>query len=310
MRLTGLHPTLLALAIALSLAGRTGAQPASDPPPPRDTGKPLGSGTTAPTVTLTEPSGGWTVDRMVTVAGTVSDTTVNPITVSINGARYLLKTTGGAFQRKFPVTAGKNAIVVEGSNRGGTGRSVRTLFAQVPPVPVFLVLTSDTDGVYTDLHVYEPPSDAPDPADAGREKAEHVFWAHTSSASGGSFYLNEQGGDFDSPGYGPYLYTHTSPPLGIYRIDTNYWPSGDKAHTVATLDVVLFGGTASEIHRRVKVPLVAPGETRTLAYLRIEAGGLGHVYVPSLDRRPADEKVWPAWVLDRPAVRMGGPEEP
>jgi len=275
--------------------------------PTRQTGKVLGQGQTAPTIALTAPAGGWTVDRMVLVAGTVSDPTINPITVSINGDRYLLKTVNGAFQRKFPVSAGKTSVIVQGSNHGGTGKAERTLYAQVPAVPVFLVLTSDTDGVYTDLHVYEPRPDAPDPATAGRDASTHVFWARTESPSGGHFYLNEQGGDFDSPGYGPYLYTHASPPLGFYRVDVNYWPSGDKAHTVATLNVVLFGGTANEIRRRVRFPLVQPGETQTLAWIRIERGQQAHVYLPTVEAKPTDARVWPSWVTE--FVRPRGQED-
>ncbi len=284
-------------AALLGLVGAVLFLPLADAPS-RQTGKVLGSGTTAPTITLTAPTGGWTVDRMVLVAGTISDPTINPVTVSINGDRYLLKTVNGAFQRRFPATSGKNAILVQGTNAGGTGRAERTVYAQVPPVPVFLVLTSDTDGVYTDLHVYEPLPDAPDPATAGKDATQHVFWARTSSPSGGTFYLNEQGGDFDSPGYGPYLYTHASPPLGFTRVDVNYWPSGDKAHTVATLNVVLFGGTPNEIRRHVKFPLVKPGETQTLAWIRVEKGGRAAIWLPTVERKPADAKTWPAWVTD------------
>ncbi len=298
---SGLLPALLHLLLAAPQAVAADA-------PERQVGKILGRDTTTPTITLTAPTGGWTVDRMVLVAGQVSDPTINPITVSINGQRYLMKTVNGAFQRKFPVTAGKNSIVVSGANKGGLGRAERTIHAEVSPVAVFLVLTSDTDGVYTDLHVYEPLSDAPDPATAGRDATEHVFWARTASPSGGSFYLNEQGGDFDSPGYGPYLYTHTAPPLGFYRIDVNYWPSGDKAHTVATLDLVLFGGTANEIRKKVKLPLVAPGETQTLAWLRVEKGQRASVYLPTLDEKPKGTAIWPTWVTDRPVRTMEGGE--
>ncbi len=285
---------ILAPLLSLVLA----ALPAAAAPGQRASGKVLGKGEAAPVITLTAPMGGWTVDRMVLVEGRVSDDTIDPVTVSINGDRYLLKTVHGAFQRKFPVTSGKNAIVVQGANVGGTGRAERTIYAQVPPVPIFLVLTSDTDGVYTDLHVYEPPPDAADIESAGRNTSTHVFWARTSSPSGGRFYLNEQGGDFDSPGFGPYLYTHTSPPLGFYRVDVNYWPSGDKAHTVATLNVVLFGGTPNEIRRRVRLPLVKPGETQTLAWIRVDRGGQAHVYLPTLEKKPVDARVWPAWVTD------------
>lgn len=281
----------------IGLIGTVLSLPLSDAPEPRQTGKILGTGTTAPTIALTAPTGGWTVDRMILVAGTVSDPTVNPVTVSINGDRYLLKTVNGAFQRKFPASSGKNAIVVQGANKGGAARAERTVYAQVPPVAIFLVLTSDTDGVYTDLHVYEPLADAPDPATAGRDGTAHVFWARTNSPSGGAFYLNEQGGDFDSPGYGPYLYTHTAPPLGFFRVDVNYWPSGDKAHTVATLNLVLFGGTPNEIRRRVKLPLVRPGETQTLAWVKVEKGRRASMWLPTLEKKP-DPRAWPAWVTD------------
>src|SRR5512141_1498276 len=101
--------------VGFVLAAQAAATPAT-----RQSGKVLGTGETAPVITLSAPAGGWTVDRMVLVEGRVSDATVDPVTVSINGDRYLLKTVNGAFQRKFPVTSGKNAIVVQGVNRGGT----------------------------------------------------------------------------------------------------------------------------------------------------------------------------------------------
>src|SRR4030095_2322985 len=113
-------------------------------------------------------------------------------------------------------TSGKNAITVEGTNQSGRTQVERTVYAQVPPAAILLVLTSDTDGIYTDLHVYEPKPNLKDPVTESQSATAHVFWADTSSPSGGKFYLNEQGGDYDQPGYGPYLYTHTSPPIGIY----------------------------------------------------------------------------------------------
>jgi uncharacterized protein YfaP (DUF2135 family) len=262
--------------------------------PARQSGKILGAGTEKPKITLKSPTGGWTVDRMVLVEGTISDPTITPITININGDRYLLKNHNGEFKRKFPLSSGKNTIVVSGENAGGTGKAERVLFAKVPALPMNLVLTSDTDGVYTDLHVYEPTeANFTEP-----KKFEHVYWARTESPSGGRFYLNEQGGSFDEPGYGPYLYTHSSPPKGIYRIDANYWPSGDKAHTVATLNLTLFGGTNNEQKKLVKAPLVTPGETVTLAWIRYEGSGRASVYAPLVDSKPKDGSVWPKWVLD------------
>ena len=140
---------MLAAIAALVLS----AQPAA---PAREAGVPIGQGTKRPEVRLTSPAGGWTVGRMIAVEGTVSDATVDPITISINGDRYLLRTQGGRFSRKFPAAAGKNVVVATATNVGGTGEAQVTCYAQVPPVPFKVVLTSDTDGVYTDLHIYEP----------------------------------------------------------------------------------------------------------------------------------------------------------
>ena len=69
---------------------------------------PIGTGTKKATITLDAPAGGWTADRMLLVKGSVSDTSIDPIGISINGDRYLLRTISGAFARKFPAAAGRN----------------------------------------------------------------------------------------------------------------------------------------------------------------------------------------------------------
>jgi len=251
---------------------------------PRESGVPVGRGTVLPVVTLTSPPGGWSVGRMMLVEGAVSDATVDPITLSINGDRYLLRTFSGRFSRKLPAAAGRNVVTAIATNRGGTASALVTCFAQIPPVPLKAVLTSDTDGVYTDLHIYEPTASSLGPD--GRillKKMAHVFWSNTESPSGGTFFLNDQGGNFDQPGYGPYLYIHRAPPRGVFLVATNYWPSGDKAHTVGTLDLTLFEGTPSETKRRVRVPLATPGTTRVLAWINVLGEGRADLYVPGQD---------------------------
>ncbi|NPC75375.1 DUF2135 domain-containing protein [Corallococcus exiguus] len=258
----------------------------------RQQGVPIGRGDTVPKVVLSAPSGGWTVDRMLKIEGTVSDPSVDPVVVSINGDRYLMRTQGGRFSRKFPAASGKNVVTVMATNKGGTARAQATSYAQVPSVPLKAILTSDTDGVYTDLHIYEPTdaSSAGDTLDV--TSMAHVYWANTESPSGGTFFLNEQGGDFDQPAYGPYLYIHRAPPTGVYLVATNYWPSGDKAHTVATLNLALFEGTPGEVRRRVRIPLATPGTTRVLAWVNILGDGQAEVYVPSADPKPKGNG-WP-----------------
>ena len=264
----------------------------------RDSGMPIGKGTAPATITLAAPAGGWTVDRMVLVKGSVSDTTIDPVVISINGDRYLLRTNNGAFERKFPAAAGRNVVTVMGTNKAGTVQAQASCFANVPPVPLKVVLTSDTDGVYTDLHIYEPTAasvirDASVAGDAGEvdiKKMAHVYWANTASPSGGTFFLNTQGGSFDQPGYGPYLYIHRAPPQGVFVIATNYWPGGDKAHTLAMLDLTLFEGTANETRRKVRLPLATPGTTKVLAWIRVAKAG-AQIYVPGQDPPPGEG--WP-----------------
>lgn len=263
---------------------------------PRQQGVPIGSGTKLAKVTLTAPAGGWTVDRMMLVEGTVSDASIDPVVVSINGDRYLMRTFSGRFSRKFPAASGKNIVTVLATNQAGTARAQVTTYAQIPPVPLKAILTSDTEGVYTDLHIYEPTdtsvSQSPDGLTLDGSKMAHVYWADTSSPSGGTFFLNEQGGDFDQPAYGPYLYIHRAPPKGVYLVATNYWPSGDKAHTVATLNVALFEGTPGEVRRMVRIPLATPGTTRVLAWINILGNNQAEVYVPSQDPAPKGAS-WP-----------------
>ena len=222
-------------------------------------GKPLaGTGTVQPTISLDKPVGGWTSFPQVEIAGKCSDDTADPIEVSINGTRYLIRGTKGTFSRAFPVAPGQNAISASCRNQAGMAQVSRKLFAKIPPIPLKVVLTSDTDGVYTDLHIYEP-------------DGTHVYWADTVSPSGGIFYLNQQGDDYDQPGFGPYLYVHPAPPVGVFRIDANYWPGGAKRHTLANLDVITQEGTSEEKRVRVRVPLARPDETRTFAYVIFRA---------------------------------------
>ena len=261
--------------------------------PERQAGVPIGKGTHRATVHLTAPEGGWSVDRMLKVEGTVSDFTIDPVTLSINGDRYLVRTLRGQFSRTFPAASGKNVVTVMATNRGGTATEQASVYAQIPTVPMKVILTSDTDGVYTDLHIYEPGDGTTGTAKIDAAKMQHVFWAKTTSPTGGTFFLNAQGGDFDQPGYGPYLYIHRAPPKGVYLVATNYWPSGDKAHTVATLNVVLNEGTPQESRRTVHIPLATPGTTRALAWINLRTDGQSEIYIPSSDSTP-DPLFWPS----------------
>jgi uncharacterized protein YfaT (DUF1175 family)/uncharacterized protein YfaP (DUF2135 family) len=225
----------------------------------------------APKLTLTQPAGGWTSLLQLTVAGSCSDPSADPIVVNINGVRYYIRSNNGSFSRAFPAAKGRNTVIAECANSAGVAQASATVDANISPIPFKVVLTSDTDSVYTDLHIYEP-------------DYTHVYWADTNSPSGGIFFLNSDGENFDKAGYGPYLYVHPAPQTGVFRIDTNYWPGGAVQHTLANLDIILDEGLPSETRRRVQKPLARPGETQTLAYVVIQGNRLpAKIFVPGQD---------------------------
>ena len=262
--------TLLA---GFCIGGFARATPSNSPEVLGHRGKPIGGqGDVAPTVTLTQPVGGWTAGLRIEVAGACSDPTADPVEVNINGTRYFIRSRGGTFSRKFPAAPGVNSVRVECRNKAGSGRASSTVRAEIPPIPLKVVLTSDTDSTYTDLHIYEP-------------DGTHVYWAGTNSPSGGIFFLNDEAASFDEPGFGPYMYIHPSAPPGVFRIDTNYWPGGAVQHTLANLDVILNEGTPDEVRRRIRKPLAHPDETQTLAYIVIRPNRQpAKVFVPGQDR--------------------------
>ncbi len=258
--------------LALGGAAPSGASPSDDPAVVARRGKAMGgTGTELPVITLTKPEGGWTTSLQLEVAGTCSDPTADPVVVNINGVRYFIRTTDGGFSRRFPAARGKNSVIVECTNPAGTARATATVEAMISPLPLKVVLTNDTDSAYTDLHLYEP------------DKT-HVYWAKTDSPSGGIFFLNQQGESFDAAGYGPYVYVHPAPPVGVFRVDVNYWPGGAVQHTLAGLDIITDEGLPTESRKRIRTPLARPGETRTLAYLVIRGNNLPpKIWSPGLD---------------------------
>ena len=230
-----------------------------------------GTGEQLPELTLTKPQGGWTTGMQMEVAGTCSDVSADPIVVNINGVRYYIRSGNGAFSRKFPAAKGKNVIIAECTNKAGTVRASATVEAMINPIPLKVVLTSDTDSAYTDLHIYEPDQT-------------HVYWAETNSPSGGIFFLNSQDGSFDEAGFGPYLYVHPAPPVGVFQVDANYWPGGAIQHTLANLDIITDEGLPTESRKRVNRPLARPGETQTLAFIVIRGNNRPpQIFVPGQD---------------------------
>ncbi|WP_131655601.1 DUF2135 domain-containing protein, partial [Methylocucumis oryzae] len=263
---------IILVAINLSLSFAVSASPSDDADILARRGQAtVTSATEKPALTLSKPAGGWTSSMQVVVAGSCSDTTADPIVININGVRYYARNNNGQFARSFPAAKGKNTIIAECANHLGRSSASVTVDAVIPAIPFKVVLTSDTNSVYTDLHIYEPDNS-------------HVYWADTRSTSGGIFFLNSDGESFDQAGYGPYLYVHPAPPIGVFRIDANYWPGGAVQHTLASLDIILDEGLPTESHKRIQKPLARPGETSTLAYVAFSGNRQpAKIFVPSQD---------------------------
>ncbi|WKJ90494.1 DUF1175 family protein [Methylomonas montana] len=286
----------------LTLSASCLAAPSDDPDILARRGQqhPVSSSPAPPTLTLSKPAGGWTSGLQITVAGTCSDPTADPIVVNINGVRYYVRNANGSFSRAFPAAKGKNTVIAECANSAGVAKASTTVDAVISSIGLKVVLTSDSDGVYTDLHIYEPDNS-------------HVYWADTNSNSGGIFFLNQNGDNFDQAGYGPYLYVHPAPPIGVFRIDTNYWPGGAVQHTLANLDIILDEGLPTESRRRVQKPLARPGETKTLAYVVIQGNRQpAKIYVPGQDAErdmPAEVKEYIKREPKREGEAEDSPEE-
>ena len=161
-----------------------------------------------------------------------------------------------------------------------------------------------------EIFTCKPASLAAEPACAEQILARLATRAYRRPVAAGSselaqllrFYASgrEQGGDFDQPAYGPYLYIHRAPPKGVYLVATNYWPSGDKAHTVATLNLALFEGTPNEVRRMVRVPLATPGTYRYHGAVEPNAMiGECYLVVTAIDEREGEvvAETWHAFAV-------------
>lgn len=231
----------------------------------------IGKGTEKPILTLNAPTGGWTLNQMLKIEGSCSDKTADPIYININGARYYTRNQNGNFSRSFPASKGKNNILIECKNKAGSTFIKRTIEAKIPSVGLKIILTNDTDGAYTDLHIYEPDTT-------------HVYWLNTESESGGKFFLNREGDSFDQPGFGPYIYQNIKPLIGTYRIDANYWPGGAVQHTLGHLTIITNEGLSTQTKRDIYKPLAKPGETATLAYVTFKGNNQQpEIFVPNQD---------------------------
>ncbi|MBN2497542.1 MAG: DUF2135 domain-containing protein [Deltaproteobacteria bacterium] len=183
--------------------------------------------TEAPTVEIDEPVGGWSTERIVEVSGSVSGASVARAIMVVNGYERWLDLKGNRFQATIVVSKGANSIEVVARNDAGEGRDSVSVFSDVPPVDMQVILSWDTDGTDVDMHVTDP---------AGEE----CFYSHRTTEMGGRLDVD------DTDGYGPEVFTLTHAQTGEYLVEVKYFSSHGHPQTRCRLQVVLFEGTGRE----------------------------------------------------------------
>ena len=208
-----------------------------------------------PEVRITHPAGGYTSQRVLQVDGWVRGE-VGGAHLVVNGSERPLQLPAPDEDGTMPfsvtllVAPGYNTILVEATNDHGTGRDVVSFFANVPSLNLSVVLTWDTPGTDVDLHVIDP-------------SGEECDYTHKQTAAGGRLDVD------DTDGYGPEIFTLANALEGTYKIVVKYFSDHGFAQTLATVDVILYEGTAAEKRYRFETMLTRTGSTYEVGEFRV-----------------------------------------
>ena len=202
----------------------------------------LSASAEAPKVHIRAPRGGWTSQRVVRIAGAVSDRSLRSVQLSLNGATRTIAARSGQFEARLPARPGPNRAEVSAQAVAGIGRDQVTFFAAVPPADLQILLTWDADGTDLDLHVTEP-------------GGEVCYYGNRRTAAGGALEVDAR------DGFGPEVYLLPRAPLGEYRVAVACYGARGAAHVEARVEVVLREGTASERRTVFPATLTHEGET-------------------------------------------------
>lgn len=177
-------------------------------------------------VKITSPTGGWSSDRIVYVTGQ-TDLDVDFVTVVFNKIPLRLPVSNGEFGRSLVAGPGENSIMAEAVSNGEVYTDSVSFYSKAPPKPLKIILMWDTDGTDIDLHVIEP-------------DGEECYYGHRNTSTGGSL-------DVDIvDGYGPEIYTRSTPLKGNYTIRVKYYSDNGYPQTMLTVYLVIDEGTPRE----------------------------------------------------------------
>lgn len=177
-------------------------------------------------IKITSPTGGWSSDRIIDVSG-VTDLDVDYVTVIFNKIPLRLPVSGGRFSRQLVAGPGQNSIMAEAVSNGTVYTDSIEFFSKAPPKPLKIILMWDTDGTDVDLHVIEP-------------NGEECYYGHRNTSTGGSLDVDIVNG------YGPEIYTRSTPLKGNYTIKVHYYSDNNHPQTRLTVFLVIDEGTEKE----------------------------------------------------------------
>ncbi|HMV45328.1 MAG TPA: DUF2135 domain-containing protein [Leptospiraceae bacterium] len=201
---------------------------------------------TSSEVKIESPRGGFTTARVIEITGTVADTSVERITLVMNGVPQTVKVQSGNFRIKSVVAPGSNSIEV----KHGKHSDRVSFFASVPSKDIKIVLTWDTP-TDVDLWVIDP-------------KGEKTYYAANSSSSGGNLDVDV------TDGYGPETFTMAKALSGSYAVNVQYYSNNNIPITRVKLYVILYEGTSKEEKKYFEFTMTKGQQVYHIADFQIE----------------------------------------
>lgn len=177
-------------------------------------------------ITITNPNGGWSSKRIIEVSGE-TDLDVEYVTLIFNKIPLRLAVSSGRFRRKLVPGPGQNSLFVEAVYDDKVYTDSIEFYSKAPQKALKIISMWDTDGTDVDLHVIEP-------------NGEECFYGNANTSTGGSL-------DIDiTDGYGPEIYTRSTPLKGDYIIRVKYYSDNDYPQSMVTVYIVIDEGTERE----------------------------------------------------------------
>ncbi len=201
-------------------------------------------------IQITSPRGGWSSERIITVQGE-TDLDVKFVTLIFNRIPLRLPVKDGVFSRDLVPGPGQNSILVEAV----TGDQVFTdnveFYSKAPYKPLKIILMWDTDETDVDMHVIEP-------------NGEECYYGHSNTSTGGSLDVDIVNG------YGPEIYTRSTPLKGEYTIRAKYYSDNGYPQSMVTVYVVIGEGTENEKIIKREAMLTKTGVTIEVDTVTVE----------------------------------------